>query len=123
MMFVTGGVGAGKLAFACEASGLGPADFFDGAASCGESLESSPAVFHAQELVREDGADLAALIRTLSSKHVVIADEVGCGVVPLRAEDRAWRERAGRLACALAAEAEAVVRLVAGVPQVIKGSL
>ena len=41
----------------------------------------------------------------------------------MRAEDAQWRERAGRLGCALAARADVVVRMTCGIPQVIKGNL
>ena len=50
-------------------------------------------------------------------------DQVGCGVVPIDPDERAWRERAGRLSCELALRADTVVRLVCGCPQVIKGEL
>lgn len=41
----------------------------------------------------------------------------------MSAEDAQWRERAGRLGCALAARADVVVRMTCGIPQVIKGNL
>lgn len=53
--------------------------------------------------------------------HAVTCDEVGCGVVPIDRADENWREAVGRLCCALAQEADAVVRVTAGVPQFIKG--
>ena len=76
-------------------------------------------------LVRETlarGGDPAALLGGLRG-HVVTCDEVGCGVVPLDRNDRDWREAVGRLGCALAAEADTVVRVTAGLPQAIKGAL
>ena len=51
----------------------------------------------------------------------IVCDELGCGVVPVDAFERAWRERVGRLCCALAARAETVVRVFCGLPAVIKG--
>ena len=60
------------------------------------------------------GRDPMALLETLRG-HVITCDEVGCGVVPLD------REAVGRLCCAIADEADAVVRVMAGVPQWIKG--
>ena len=54
---------------------------------------------------------------------VHIACEVGGGVVPLDTEERKNREKAGRLACLLAARAETVVRLCCGLPEVLKGEL
>lgn len=49
-----------------------------------------------------------------------IADEIGCGIVPLEPEERQWREVTGRVLIALAADATEVIRMTAGIPQVIK---
>lgn len=50
--------------------------------------------------------------------HVVTCDEIGCGVVPIERNDENWREAVGRLCCALAEQADAVIRVWAGVPPV-----
>ena len=42
-------------------------------------------------------------------------------MVPIDRADEAYREAVGRLCCALAAEADAIVRVTAGLPQYIKG--
>ena len=42
-------------------------------------------------------------------------------MVPLDRADEDYREAVGRLCCAIADEADAVVRVMAGVPQWIKG--
>lgn len=73
--------------------------------------------------VREElaaGRDPMALLEGLRG-CVVTCDEVGCGVVPIDRADEAYREAVGRLCCTLAAEADAVVRVTAGLPQYIKG--
>lgn len=64
--------------------------------------------------------DPLALLDSLRG-HAVTCDEVGCGVIPIDRADEAYREAVGRLCCALAAEADAVVRVTAGIPQYIKG--
>lgn len=51
---------------------------------------------------------------------VVICDEVGCGVVPMDAFERAWREKVGRVCCYFAKEAQQVIRVVCGVGNRIK---
>ena len=53
----------------------------------------------------------------------MIATEVGGGVVPMDAGERAAREAAGRLACLLAARAGCVVQMFCGIPTVLKGEL
>ena len=82
-----------------------------------------PCVENLHVRVREElaaGRDPMALLERLRG-HVVTCDEVGCGVVPIDRADEAYREAVGRLCCALAAEADAIVRVTAGLPQYIKG--
>lgn len=82
-----------------------------------------PCVENLHLQVREEldtGRDPMALLNDLHG-HAVTCDEVGCGVVPIDRTDERYREAVGRLCCALAAEADAVVRVTAGIPQYIKG--
>lgn len=51
---------------------------------------------------------------------VVICDEVGYGVVPADAFERAWRETVGRVCCYFAGEAVQVVRVICGIGERIK---
>ena len=51
---------------------------------------------------------------------VVVANEVGAGVVPVSAEDRAFREAVGRALCVMAQEAQQVTRVVCGIGVRIK---
>lgn len=51
---------------------------------------------------------------------ILTMDELGCGVVPMTYGDRAYREIAGRIGCALAAEAKEVYRVTCGVAKKIK---
>ena len=64
-----------------------------------------------------------ALADRLSRKALVLATELGGGVVPMDPAQRAAREAAGRLACLLAARAETVVQVWCGLPLVLKGTL
>ena len=63
------------------------------------------------------------LIERLAAKAIVTCSEVGAGVVPIDAQERAWREAVGRMSCELASQAEVVVRMVCGIPVVLKGEL
>ncbi len=78
-----------------------------------------------QELAARCGteAELEALADRLSQCEAVISTETGGGVVPLDPAERAARERAGRLNCLLAERAAAVVRVLCGIPTVLKGAL
>lgn len=51
---------------------------------------------------------------------VIISDETGCGVVPLDAFERLYREQAGKVSCYLAKEADSVIRVICGIGKKIK---
>jgi len=52
---------------------------------------------------------------------ILVANEVGFGLVPENAMARAFRDHAGRLHQALATHADRVELVVAGIPMVVKG--
>lgn len=108
MVFVTGPLYSGKKSFVKEWMGWD------------EEALSRNAVWEVQELAA-DCENLEQLAEELSQKQVVIATEVGGGIVPATAEDRAAREAAGRLSCLLAKKADTVIRVFCGIPTVIKG--
>lgn len=97
---------------------------YQGKAALAEKLYPAlPLTKNLHQMVRQTlaaGRDPMELLPALRG-HAVTCDEVGCGVVPLDPEEERYREAVGRLCCALAAEADAVVRVIAGVPQYIKG--
>ena len=51
----------------------------------------------------------------------ITADEIGSGIVPIKREDRLWRELCGEAVQLLAAEAEEVFRVIGGIPMRLKG--
>ena len=67
--------------------------------------------------------DCEAFLRRILSDNpdaIVIADEIGCGIVSVDAFERAYRDEAGRLCQLLAREAGAVYRVIFGIGQQIK---
>lgn len=106
MIFVTGGIASGKRTYV---------------QSLGAAAEDT--VYDAQLLVTggETDAQVAQLADELAAHAVVVAVEVGSGIHAADAAQRAWRERAGRLSVELAARADTVVRMVCGIPVVLKG--
>src|SRR5690606_22809278 len=74
----------------------------------------------AERDVQAECARLAAVISRPRGSWVVVANEVGLGIVPDNALARRFRDAAGRLNQAVAAQAERVVFMVAGVPMVVK---
>jgi len=60
------------------------------------------------------------LMLTLQSPRLIITvNELGCGVVPIEAQDRAYRELCGRICCVLAGIAESVYRVTCGTPMLL----
>ena len=51
---------------------------------------------------------------------MIVANEVGAGVVPVEAEERAFREAVGRALCVIAQQAQQVTRCVCGIGVRIK---
>jgi adenosyl cobinamide kinase/adenosyl cobinamide phosphate guanylyltransferase len=107
MIFVTGPLFAGKREYIRKALGLR------------EEELAARAVWDVQEL--DPDTDLEALADQLAAREIVIATEIGGGVVPMDADARAQREAAGRLSCLLAERADTVVRVCCGLPQLLKG--
>lgn len=106
MIFITGPLYSGKRTFAQTLPGKRLSDV---------------------QVLAADAADREALERLVdrlaSEYDILIATEVGGGVVPMDVKQRADREAAGRLACLLAARAECVVQMFCGIPTVLKGEL
>jgi adenosylcobinamide kinase/adenosylcobinamide-phosphate guanylyltransferase len=65
-------------------------------------------------------AKLMASARNSLGPVVFVSNEVGLGIVPDNALAREFRDRAGRLNQAVAAAANRVVFMVAGLPMVLK---
>ena len=51
---------------------------------------------------------------------IVICDELGNGIVPIKRQERVWREQTGRLMIELAKQAERVERILCGLGQRLK---
>ncbi len=121
MKLIIGGRNCGQIEYARGVMGLSPA-----CCSVEESYHASCiADFHdtLKSLLSEGVLSLDEYLGNLFQKNpnaMILCDEVGMGIIPLHREDRVWREMVGRACCAIALQADEVIRLVCGVPQVIK---
>ncbi len=111
MEFIVGGKAQGKLDYVLKKYGLTEEQVCDGAVCTPEELAAAPAVNHFHEFIRRFPESIPLFRRDAA----VICDEVGCGVVPVNAEERFWRDAVGRAGCRAAAEADSVVRIVCGI--------
>lgn len=80
--------------------------------------------FHAwiKECMKEDRNIEEELREKLKQDpdQIIVCNELGCGVVPMDAFERSWREHTGRLTCELAKQADAVYRVACGIGTRIK---
>lgn len=67
-------------------------------------------------------AKLLGALKDCAAQIVIVSNEVGHGIVPDNALSRRFREAQGRLNIALAAQADRVVQVTAGLPLVLKGA-
>ncbi len=114
MILIIGGAASGKRTYLASL-GYGPEEVADGA------LDEKKALYGLEKLVAADPDGAGSLLPELLKKEAVACSEVGSGVIPVRYEQRRAREATGRLCVLLAARAEKVVRMVAGIPIIIKG--
>ena len=98
-----------------------------GSVSAELSLTGTIAAYVVEKAIRravlEAHQDPREFARQFCAAHpdaIVVANEVGAGVVPIAKEERLFRETVGRALCIVAQEAESVTRCVCGIGVRIK---
>jgi adenosylcobinamide kinase/adenosylcobinamide-phosphate guanylyltransferase len=89
------------------------------AADAWDEPRSSQGLSHVHAAVDE----LLLAWRARRRRAVLVTNEIGSGVVPEHWSGRVFRDELGRLNAAVAADADDVVLLVAGIPTALKGAL
>lgn len=113
MVLVIGGYASGKRTYV-EGLGFTADQIADGV------IDALPAVVNVQDAIARDSRTPEQIADALASKEAVSCCEVGSGIVPLDPAERAWREKVGRTCTILAERADSVVRMVCGIPVVLK---
>lgn len=125
MKMIIGGAFQGKLSYGIK---LYPdIDWTDGAVCPMEAVFTCDGIYNFQEYIRrllcekpEDASELAEKMIARNPEIVIISDEIGCGLVPVDGQLRAYREQAGRICTKLAAYAGRVDRVICGIGTVIR---
>ena len=113
MVLVVGGRASGKRTYV-EGLGYTAADMADGV------FDGRPVLLNLQDALVGDGRTPDQIAAALADKQVIACSEVGNGIVPIDATERAWRETVGRTCNLLAENADRVVRMVCGIPVILK---
>ena len=127
MIFIIGGSYQGKREYALEKFGLSDSDVFVCTDEAKEIDFTKRVIAHIEQFAlgcvkrgEEPKNYWQAHMNSLADS-ILISDDVSCGVVPIDAVIRAWREATGRANNYLAREADQVIRVFCGLGQVIKG--
>lgn len=126
MELYVGGAGQGKLQYVLDKKNLKDAIVADGADCELQQLLQADVVNHFHLYLRrllqarQDVARSLDLLLEHNGAVLLIMDEVGCGIVPMDAFERQYREVVGRVGCRLAQKATHVERIVCGLGQVLK---
>ena len=124
MKMIIGGAFQGKTALAMEK--YPDIVGVDGADADWNLIGTAKGILNFHEFIRnemqkkKDVSGLAEQLISCNPDVVLVSDEVGYGVVPIDAFDRAYREAVGRICTKLAAYSSDVTRVVCGIGTVIK---
>ena len=120
MILVIGGAYQGKLDFAKESFHITDSDVY----TCveGEIDFSKHCIYKIEEFTAQcdDPVGYFEAHREQWQDSILILQDIFCGVVPMGAENRGWRQRTGRLAQYLSKEASQVSRIFCGLEQRLK---
>ncbi|MEG2138453.1 MAG: bifunctional adenosylcobinamide kinase/adenosylcobinamide-phosphate guanylyltransferase [Oscillospiraceae bacterium] len=117
MILIVGGTGQGKLQYVLKKAGLRLKDVAYNPADAAEK----PIFAGLEGWLRTHPEETLERLLARNPGVIILCDEVGCGVVPIAPEERAYRETVGRLCCRLAEQAVGVERVFCGLAMCLKG--
>jgi len=120
MILIIGGAYQGKLDFAKDQFGITADDIHT--CTAGEPDFSRRCIYRIEEFTYgySDPIGYFKANRELWENSILICEDIFGGVVPMGAENRAWRQKTGRLCQYLAKEAKQVSRIFCGLEQRLK---
>lgn len=120
MILVIGGAYQGKLEFVKRKYALDSKDVFF---CSGNIIDFDKKCIYALENFTSSELNPLSYFKSNHDKwqnSIIVCRDIFCGIVPLSADDRAWRRRTGELMQFLAEEAEYVSRIFCGLEQKLK---
>ena len=120
MILIIGGAYQGKLDFVKETFGIVDSNVH--ICSSDEIDFSKRCIYKIEEFTysHADPIEYFRVRREQWQNSILIIQDIFCGVVPMGAEYRAWRQRTGRLCQYLSKEATQVSRIFCGLEQRLK---
>ena len=115
MHLILGGAYQGKLSWAVETYHLPQESLCDLSAGF---VPGKRCYYHLEAFTRASAAPVSPEL--FPEDAIIISREIGSGIVPMDAGERAWRERHGALLQKLAHSSRQVTRIFCSLPQPLK---
>ncbi len=127
MKMVVGGAFQGKTSYAKKI--YPDTAWIDGTCCDPEQIYSCGGIYHFNYFIRRVLAQESVeklwnyidKLQEMNPEIIIITDETGCGLVPVDAFERTYREQTGRVCTVLAGCSDRVDRVICGIGTVIKG--
>ncbi len=126
MVLIIGGAYQGMLEYALEKTHYRPSDVYNCTRDRVDIDFSKRILNNVEEIcyacleADRNPVKFMAARRSKWANSVIIMNDISCGLVPMDPRDRAARESASRLAIYLVNEADAVIRVFAGLAKRLK---
>lgn len=125
MKLLFGGAYNGKLRYVIDTLGIGKEEIFfckeDNIDFSKKVISGIDKLIYFNALKGEESLSFFKEKKDLLKGKIIICDEISSGIVPLKKEERLWREETGRVLQFLSKESEEVYRIFFGIPTKLKG--